>query len=61
MSPARTRFIQRCTDLQIGLADASIVVLAVRHRVRDVLTFDERHFRVVASGGKPLRLLPADA
>ncbi len=53
--------IQRYADLQISLADASIVVLAERCRVRDVLTLDERHFRVLTADGKPLRLLPADA
>ena len=53
--------IRRYADLQISLADASIVVLAERHRVNDVLTLDERHFRVLKAGGKPLRLLPADA
>jgi predicted nucleic acid-binding protein len=44
----------------ISLADASIVVLAERHGVRDALTLDERHFRVLMAGGKPFRLLPAD-
>lgn len=53
--------IRRYADLQISLADASIVVLAERHLVREVLTLDERHFRVLEAGGKPLRLLPADA
>ncbi len=53
--------VKRHADLGISLADASIVVLAERHRVRDVLTLDERHFRVLQAGGKPLRLLPADA
>jgi predicted nucleic acid-binding protein len=53
--------IEQYADLAISLADASIVVLAERHRVSDVLTLDERHFRVSAAGGKPLRLLPADA
>lgn len=52
--------IRRHAGLGISLADASIVVLAERHRVRDVLTLDERHFRVLAADGKPLRLLPAD-
>lgn len=52
--------IKRFGDLGIGLADASIVVLAERHRVRDLLTLDERHFRVLTTGGKPFRLLPAD-
>ena len=53
--------IEQYADLAISLVDASIVVLAERHRVRDVLTLDERHFRVLTAGGKPLRLLPADA
>ncbi|MFI5003725.1 MAG: type II toxin-antitoxin system VapC family toxin [Solirubrobacterales bacterium] len=52
--------IRRYADLGISLADASIVVLAERHRVRDVLTLDERHFRVLTADGKPLRLLPVD-
>lgn len=48
-------------DLGISLADASIVTLAARHATRDVLTLDERHFRVLTIKGKPFRLLPADA
>ncbi len=49
-------------DLDLGLADASIVVLADRHSVLDVLTLDERHFRALRGPrGKPFRLLPADA
>ena len=57
---ART-VIDRHADLQISLADASIVVLAARHGTQDVLTLDERHFRVLTANRKPLRLLPADA
>jgi uncharacterized protein len=53
--------VDRYADLAISLADASIVVLAERHRVNDVLTLDERHFRVLTAGGKSFRLLPADA
>ena len=49
----------RYRDLRIGLADASIVVLARRLGDADVLTIDERHFRVLAAE-HPLRLLPAD-
>ena len=49
-------------DLNIGLADASIVVLAERHNARDVLTLDERHFRALRDNhNRPFRLLPADA
>ena len=51
----------RYADLGISLADASIVVLAARHNGRDVLTLDERHFRVLAAGRRPFRLLPSDA
>ena len=59
---AAARIIGRYPTLGIGLADASIVVLAARYGVRDVLTLDERHFRVLRSvGGRPFRILPADA
>lgn len=54
--------VERFAGLRIGLADASIVVLASRHGVRDVLTLDERHFRALRIGErKRFRLLPADA
>jgi predicted nucleic acid-binding protein len=54
--------IDRYADLTIGLADASIVVLAERLDVHDLLTLDERHFRaVLGPRDKPFRLLPADA
>jgi uncharacterized protein len=54
--------LERFQDLQIGLADASIVVLAERYRTRDVLTLDERHFRPLRTlDGKPFRLIPIDA
>jgi predicted nucleic acid-binding protein len=53
--------IVRYKDLDIGLADASIVVLAARHGVRDVLTLDERHFRALRTlDRKRFRILPAD-
>ncbi len=52
--------IERYADLQISLTDASVVVLAERHDVRDALTLDERNFRVLMAAGKPFRLLPAD-
>lgn len=54
--------IGRYRDLELGLADASLVVLAERHDIVDLLTLDERHFRAVAGPrGRPFRLLPADA
>lgn len=53
--------MRRYADLQVGLADASIVVLAERHGSSDVLTFDRRHFRAMRGpGGRPFRLLPDD-
>jgi predicted nucleic acid-binding protein len=52
----------RYSDHDIGLADASIVVLADRHATGDVLTLDERHFRTLRrTAGDPFRLLPGDA
>jgi predicted nucleic acid-binding protein len=54
--------IDRYRDLDLGLANASVVVLAERHAIFDVLTLDERHFRAVRGpGGRPFRILPADA
>lgn len=53
--------IQRYADLQLGLADASVMVLAHRYNCPDILTVDQRHFRaVVGLDGRPFRLLPAD-
>lgn len=53
------RIVARYADQSIGLADASIVVLAHRHRTRRVLTLDERHFRVLRGpGGHPFTVLP---
>jgi predicted nucleic acid-binding protein len=56
-----SEIIGRYRNLDLGLADASMVVLAERHGTHDLLTLDERHFRAVAGpGGRPFRLLPAD-
>lgn len=53
--------IDQFADHDIGIADASVVVLAERHATSDVLTLDERHFRVLLDRhGRPFRLLPAD-
>jgi predicted nucleic acid-binding protein len=53
--------LQKYRDMRIGLADASLVVLAERYGTTRILTVDERHFRAI----KPLHaeaftLLPAD-
>ena len=58
---AAQAIIERYAALQLGLADASIVVLAQRHHCYDLLTLDQRHFRaVLGPSGLPFRLLPAD-
>lgn len=56
------RILERHRDLEIGLADASIVVLSRRYGTNRVFSLDERHFRSLrTSAGRPFRLLPADA
>lgn len=50
------RMVLRDRDVNIGLADASLVMLAELHRCRDLLTLDLRHFRTM----KSFRILPAD-
>jgi predicted nucleic acid-binding protein len=55
-----TAVIRRYRNLAIGLADASIVVLADRHGLLDVLTLDRRHFQVLRGPeGRRFRLRPA--
>lgn len=54
--------LQKYSEMRIGLADASLAVLAERYGTMRILTLDERHFRAI----KPLHadaftLLPADA
>ena len=54
--------IERYRDLPLGLADASLVVLADKHDEDAIATLDERHFRVVQSlRGHPFRILPVDS
>lgn len=52
----------RYADLDLGLADCALVILAARHESTRLLTFDERHFRVVAPlrGAESFTILPAD-
>jgi uncharacterized protein len=53
--------VQRYSDLRIGVADASLVVLAARYRTTRLLTLDERHFRVMTPlHGDAFTILPAD-
>jgi predicted nucleic acid-binding protein len=47
--------------LRLGVADASLVVIAERYATRRLLTFDERTFRAVAPlQGGAFTILPAD-
>jgi predicted nucleic acid-binding protein len=51
----------RCRDLDLGLTDCALIVLAERYQTTRLLTFDERHFRVVTSlRGNAFTILPAD-
>jgi predicted nucleic acid-binding protein len=53
--------IHRYAGLRLGLAEASVVVLAERYACYDVVTLDQRHFRAVTGPhGERFRLLPAD-
>src|SRR5579872_6052927 len=52
---------RRYADLDVGLADLSVVVLAERWSTRRLLTFDDRHFRALRplEGGQ-FMLLPTE-
>jgi predicted nucleic acid-binding protein len=51
----------RYADLNLGLADCALVVLADRYETTRILTFDERHFRTVAPlAGRSFTLLPTE-
>jgi predicted nucleic acid-binding protein len=53
--------IENHDGLRIGLADAMTVVLSRRLGCLDLLTLDERHFRVLRGfKDRPFRVLPAD-
>lgn len=57
----RTLLVQY-EDLDLGLADASVIATAERRGIRKILTVDERDFRAVrTSKGESFVLLPADA
>ncbi|WP_343600043.1 PIN domain-containing protein [Mycobacterium sp.] len=43
--------VQKYRDQHIGVADASTVVLADRHRTRTIATLDHRHFSVLRPVG----------
>jgi uncharacterized protein len=51
----------RYADLELGLADCALVVLAARYRTTRILSFDERHFRAVRPlYGDTFTILPQD-
>jgi predicted nucleic acid-binding protein len=53
--------VGRDGDLRLGLADASVVVIAGAAKTTRLLTLDERHFRSVRPlWGEAFTLLPAD-
>jgi hypothetical protein len=53
--------MEKYADLELGLADASLVVLAERHATGRVLTLDRRHFQALRfAGRRRFRLLPFD-
>jgi uncharacterized protein len=53
--------IGRSETLRIGLADASVAVVAGRAKTTRLLTLDERHFRAMQPlWGDAFHLLPAD-
>ena len=55
------RLDEQYADLDLGLADLSVLILAHRFRTTRLLTFDERDFRVVRPlAGGSFTLLPRD-
>ena len=51
----------RYANLELGLADCALVVLARRCKTTRLLSFDERHFRAVRPlQGGVFTILPAD-
>lgn len=53
--------MHRHQALEVGITDASLVVLAERHTDGELLSLDQRHFRVLTWGaGRPFTLRPAD-
>jgi predicted nucleic acid-binding protein len=53
--------VEQYRDLRVGLADASLVVLAYRLKSKRMLTFDERAFRQIRPlNGGSFFILPKD-
>jgi predicted nucleic acid-binding protein len=68
LEPFTSSDLERCRellakyrDLDLGLADTAVVATAERLETFQILTVDERHFRVMVSKwGRAFSLLPAD-
>lgn len=54
--------IEQYAALNIGVTDASIVVLAARYRTTHILTLDHKHFQAITplASGDQFMLLPSD-
>jgi hypothetical protein len=51
----------RYSDLELGLADCALLILAERYDTIRILSFDERHFRAVTPlHAEAITILPAD-
>lgn len=51
----------RYADLELGLADCALIVMASRYGTNRIVSFDERHFRAVTPlQGGAFTILPAD-
>jgi uncharacterized protein len=58
---AAAELVRRYGELHIGLAEASVAVIAAAARTTRLLTLDERHFRPIRPlWGDAFSLLPAD-
>jgi uncharacterized protein len=58
---AAAELVARYGELRIGLADASVAVIAAAAKTTRLLTLDERHFRPMRPlWGDAFTLLPAD-
>jgi len=63
LGPARlaaaAALVRNYADVPVGVADASLVVLADEYRTDRIATLDRRHFSVLRlHGGRPIRVLP---
>lgn len=63
LGPARlaaaAALVRSYADVPVGVADASLVVLADEYRTDRIATLDRRHFSVLRlHGGRPIRVLP---